>query len=103
MAVVSIARFKADPARVKELFENAKKTKQVFLANGAERVFFGSVLAGTGPGEWTLMTLSRLGHDGKGVWGSDEGRRFRQDIYERRSTGGAHRPKPHHLDGLVAR
>jgi len=55
MAVVSIARFKANPARVKELFENAKKTKQVFLANGAERVFFGSVLAGTGPGEWALM------------------------------------------------
>lgn len=55
MAVVSVARFKANPARVKELFANTKKAKEVFLANGAERVFFGSVLSGTGPGEWVLM------------------------------------------------
>lgn len=55
MAVVSVARFKVNPARVKEMFGNAKKTKEVFLANGAERVFWGSVLSGTGPGEWALM------------------------------------------------
>jgi hypothetical protein len=55
MAVISIARFKAHPARVPEMFENAKKSKEVFLANGAERVDYGSVLAGTGPGEWVML------------------------------------------------
>ena len=37
------------------MFGIAKKTKEVFLANGAERVDYGSVLASTGPGEWVLL------------------------------------------------
>jgi hypothetical protein len=55
MAIISVARFKAYPGRTPEMFGNAKKTKEVFLANGAERVDYGSVLAGTGPGEWVLL------------------------------------------------
>jgi hypothetical protein len=55
MAIISVARFKALPARVPDMFENAKIAKRVFLANGAERVDYGSVLAGTGPGEWVML------------------------------------------------
>ena len=55
MAIMSIARWKFQPARVAEGFENAKKAKEMFLANGAESVEWGSVLAGTGPGEWAMF------------------------------------------------
>jgi hypothetical protein len=55
MAIISVARFKAPAARVPDMFEIAKTAKRVFLANGAERVDYGSVLAGTGPGEWVLL------------------------------------------------
>jgi hypothetical protein len=55
MAIMSVARFQFHPARVAEGIENAKKAKEIFLANGAESVHWGNVLAGTGPGEWTLF------------------------------------------------
>ena len=55
MAIMSIARWRFNPARVSEGFEIAKKAKEVFLANGAESVDWGSVLAGTGPGEWAMF------------------------------------------------
>ena len=55
MAIMSIARWQFHPARVAEGIENAKKAKEVFLANGAESVDWGNVLAGTGPGEWALF------------------------------------------------
>jgi hypothetical protein len=55
MAIISVARFQFQPARVAEGIENAKKAKEIFLANGAESVYWGNVLAGTGPGEWALF------------------------------------------------
>ena len=55
MAILSIARWQFQPARVAEGFENAKKAREIFLANGAESVDWGNVLAGTGPGEWALF------------------------------------------------
>ena len=55
MAIMSIARWQFQPARVGEGFENAKKAKEIFLANGAESVDWGNVLAGTGPGEWAMF------------------------------------------------
>ena len=55
MAIISIARYQFNPARVAEGFEIAKKAKEVFLANGAESVDWGNVLAGTAPGEWALF------------------------------------------------
>ena len=55
MAIMSIARWQFQPARVAEGIENAKKAKEIFLANGAETVDWGSVLAGTGPGEWAMF------------------------------------------------
>ena len=55
MAIISVARFQIKPARVAEGIENAKKAKEVFLANGAESVDYGNVLAGTGAGEWVLF------------------------------------------------
>jgi len=55
MAIISVARFQIHPARVAEGIESAKKTKEVFLANGAESVDWGNVLAGTGAGEWVLF------------------------------------------------
>ena len=55
MAIISVARFQIKPARVAEGIENAKKAKEVFLANGAEGVDYGNVLAGTGAGEWVLF------------------------------------------------
>ena len=55
MAILSVARFQIQPARVAEGIENAKKAKEVFLANGAESVDWGNVLAGTGAGEWALF------------------------------------------------
>jgi hypothetical protein len=36
MAIMSVARFQFHPARVSEGIENAKKAKEMFLANGAE-------------------------------------------------------------------
>ncbi len=55
MAIMSIARWQFQPARVAEGIENAKKVKEIFLANGAESVDWGNVLAGTGPGEWAMF------------------------------------------------
>ena len=55
MAIISVARFKVRPGRVPEGVANAKKTKEIFLKKGAERVDYGSVLAGAGPGEWVLL------------------------------------------------
>ncbi len=55
MAIMSIARWQFQPARVAEGLENAKKVKEIFLANGAESVDWGNVLAGTGAGEWVLF------------------------------------------------
>jgi hypothetical protein len=55
MAIISVARFQIHPARVAEGIENAKNAKEVFLANGAESVDYGNVLAGTGAGEWVLF------------------------------------------------
>ena len=55
MAIISFARFQIHPARVQEGIENAKKTKEIFLANGAESVDLGNVLAGTAAGEWALF------------------------------------------------
>lgn len=55
MAILSFARFQIPPARVAESMENAKKTKDFFLANGAESADWGNVLSGTGAGEWALV------------------------------------------------
>lgn len=55
MAIISVARYKFDPSRVTEAIENGKKAKEIFLANGAERVDLGNILAGTAPGEWAYF------------------------------------------------
>lgn len=55
MAIISAARFKVDGARFQQAVENTKIAKEVFLANGAEQVFWGNVLAGANAGEWLLI------------------------------------------------
>ena len=55
MAIISVARFALDGARFQQAVENVKVAKKVFMANGAEHVFWGNILAGVHPGEWVLM------------------------------------------------
>ena len=55
MAIITAARFKVDGNRFEEAMANTQKAKEVFLANGAEHVFWGNILAGENPGEWGFL------------------------------------------------